>query len=460
MAMSGAPGAQALDQATRIGARMAALHALEDQVVAVLQREVQVRHERAARRRTARTARRRPRSPSSEDRRRRVQLGKGVEDRARPARRGAGRPEDRGPSWSRRRRSARLRARPAPRCRSTSRSTSATGSERLGPRPCGITQKVQAWSQPFCTATKARVWRPAAAARRCSGTARCRPFQRGRQSSFGAQLPATSPSISGIAANCSRSISAAQPVTSSRASGRARARLADRLASLAHGLGGDRAAVDHHDVVASAQQRADALAFGDVEPAAERDHFRVQAKSPPVEVAAKAFGGRAGHGDTAILAPADQQRAAGQRDRDLALDQLAAHRRDRGGAGAGAAGAGQAGAALPHPQADFVRGSRPCATLTLTPSGNSGSVSIAGPSRCSGTLSQSRTKNTTCGLPTLTALGRSRSSHRPACRACPSRRQAGCLPFEARLAHVDRHAAVVGPHLEDAAGGLDPRGWP
>ena len=45
MAMSGPARAQALDQRDGIGARMAALHPLEDQVVAVLQREMEVRHD-------------------------------------------------------------------------------------------------------------------------------------------------------------------------------------------------------------------------------------------------------------------------------------------------------------------------------------------------------------------------------------------------------------------------------
>ena len=104
-------------------------------------------------------------------------------------------------------------AAPRSRCASTSPSTSAIVSERLVPRPCGMTQKVQAWSQPFCTATKARVCVDAASA---GGGATFHA----RASSF--RLLGTSPSTSGIAVSCSRSISAAQPVTSSRASGRAR----------------------------------------------------------------------------------------------------------------------------------------------------------------------------------------------------------------------------------------------
>ena len=53
------------------------------------------------------------------------------------------------------------------------------------------------------------------------------------------------------------------------------ARAADCLASLAHRLGGDGAGIDDHRVVIVSQKRADAFALGDIEPAAERDHFGV-----------------------------------------------------------------------------------------------------------------------------------------------------------------------------------------
>ena len=68
------------------------------------------------------------------------------------------------------------------------------------------------------------------------------------------RLPSTRVT-SGIAANVSGSIWAAQPVTKIRASGRARLRLADRLAGLAHRLVGDRAAVDDDEIVLAARQQ-------------------------------------------------------------------------------------------------------------------------------------------------------------------------------------------------------------
>ena len=52
------------------------------------------------------------------------------------------------------------------------------------------------------------------------------------------------------------------------------ARPADRLAGLPHRLCGHGAAVDDHQVLLGSQQGADAFAFGDVEPAAERNNFR------------------------------------------------------------------------------------------------------------------------------------------------------------------------------------------
>src|ERR687898_748212 len=39
----------------------------------------------------------------------------------------------------------------------TCSTTAPAGTERDGPRPYGMMQKVQRWSQPFCTSMKARV---------------------------------------------------------------------------------------------------------------------------------------------------------------------------------------------------------------------------------------------------------------------------------------------------------------
>ena len=52
-------------------------------------------------------------------------------------------------------------------------------------------------------------------------------------------------------------------------------RAADRLPRLAHRLAGYRAAIDHHQVAFLRQHRADLFAFGNVQPAAERDNLRL-----------------------------------------------------------------------------------------------------------------------------------------------------------------------------------------
>jgi hypothetical protein len=49
------------------------------------------------------------------------------------------------------------------------------------------------------------------------------------------------------------------------------ARLADRLARLAQGLGGDGAGVDDHHVALAREKRAHMLALGQIHPAAQRD---------------------------------------------------------------------------------------------------------------------------------------------------------------------------------------------
>ena len=55
------------------------------------------------------------------------------------------------------------------------------------------------------------------------------------------------------------------------------ARLADRLPGLADRFERHGAAVDHNQIARTAQHGADVLAFGQVEPAAERDHLGAHA---------------------------------------------------------------------------------------------------------------------------------------------------------------------------------------
>ena len=97
------------------------------------------------------------------------------------------------------------------------------------------------------------------------------------RSSFSA-LPRTR-STSGMAAKVSGSIWAAQPATTIGRLGMLAARLADRLARLAHGFGGDGAGVDEDGVAEAgfARRGAHDLGFQRIQPAAEGDDV-----DPPV----------------------------------------------------------------------------------------------------------------------------------------------------------------------------------
>ena len=110
----------------------------------------------------------------------------------------------------------------------TCSTTAPIGTERLGPRPNGMMQKVQRWSQPCCTWTKARarpansVTRWAAVSRACMMSETASPAVRAASD----QLPARSFSslpitlvTPGMALQRAGSIWAAQPVTTMRASG-------------------------------------------------------------------------------------------------------------------------------------------------------------------------------------------------------------------------------------------------
>ncbi len=136
-------------------------------------------------------------------------------------------------------------------------------------------------------------------------------------------------------------------------------RPADRLAGLAHGLGGDGASVDEDGTVEPGLGGAGAhhLRFERVQPAAEGDDANrhhaaprdgdLPGESVRVEGALELRFDRAGHPDVTIAAPFDDQRAAGKGHGDLAVGEVLAHRGDGGGTGGGAAGERQTGAALP-----------------------------------------------------------------------------------------------------------------
>ena len=79
--MSGRRRAHLGAEADRVGAQMAALHALQDEVVAGLQREVQMRHQPRLRRRSRRAGRRSASTESIEERRSRSSSGTCAQDR-------------------------------------------------------------------------------------------------------------------------------------------------------------------------------------------------------------------------------------------------------------------------------------------------------------------------------------------------------------------------------------------
>ncbi len=159
-------------------------------------------------------------------------------------------------------------------------------------------QKVQRWSQPFCTWTKARV-RPAKRLdqmrrgfldrhdvvddrlRRIveieSGARRAQPAPL----SFSA-LPSTR-SASAMATKVCGSVCAAQPVTTIFACGPLAAQRPDGLARLTHRLRRHRAGIDHDGVGEAGALRlaADHFRFGGIEPAAEGDDVDAHRHAAP-----------------------------------------------------------------------------------------------------------------------------------------------------------------------------------
>ena len=118
---------------------------------------------------------------------------------------------------------------------------------------------------------------------------------------------------------------------------------------------------------------------------------------------------------------------------------------------------GQAGAALPGAQRE-CRPSRPLATLTLIRSGKAGSCSIArAEARRVSTAVDVSTKNTRCGLPTLTRHRLFERVPTPsAARRCPSDRRAGSRPSRS-AARPARPRPRRRPcrAVDDPAAGLD-----
>ena len=260
----GAAGLQPLDQVHRIGAQMAALHALEDQVVRRAAARGAGAASRALRWRTGRTA-----ADRSRPRRARTCAGGAIAETRRGSRAtsapSGGLP---GRSWPQLVTSTPVSTTsgaPWSRCRSTSRST------------CGDGQRA-AWSATLrddaegagMVATVLHRDEGAGVAAAAAGCTAAGTFQRARRA---LAVLGTRPSTSGMAASWSRSISAAQPVTSRRASGRARRAL--RIACRVWRTASDVTAqlLTTTTSPSFAKQRANAFALGDVEAAAERDDF-------------------------------------------------------------------------------------------------------------------------------------------------------------------------------------------
>ena len=241
-------------------------------------------------------------------------------------------------------------------------------------------QKVQRWSQPFCTCTKARV-RPRMPSMRCSGGLAH------RHDVVDDDLLAVADAEIAAAAQVSAFSFSSLPMTRrppawprrsagsicARAAGdddprvrAARGEPADRLPRLAHRFGGHRAGVDDHDVV-------------------EPGGLGVRAASPPLVGVEPAAEGDDVDLDAHHAAPAKQRRRASTPSCSSStgpvistwpslsrhsIDEVAARQRHRGArgpvsrlrdaatsgrAGGRAAGARQPGAALPDAQQDAVR---------------------------------------------------------------------------------------------------------
>jgi len=139
------------------------------------------------------------------------------------------------------------------------------GAERDGPRPNGMMQKVQRWSQPFCTARKPRVPSLAPSA---FGAAKLGPAGANRLLS---PFPTTRVTPS-MAKNSVGAIVAAQPVTMMRASGRSRCRrrMAWRAWRVDSAVTAQVLTMTRFSSPRPAPRR-ERLGFDDVEPTAESD---------------------------------------------------------------------------------------------------------------------------------------------------------------------------------------------
>ncbi len=241
-------------------------------------------------------------------------------------------------------------------------------------------QKVQRWSQPFCTWTKARA-RPAKPSIRCAAVSLTAMMS--LTTAFGASptpkaarasLPRRGAELLGVAEDAIGLGHGDESLRLGlrRAAGDDDLRLrplaaqrADRLPRLAHRLGGDGAGVDHHRVAQAGALRfaADHFRLGGIEPAAEGDdldaHRLHAAPASANSAASKRPSCSYSTGPvistwSSARAPFDREIAARQRDRHLAAGAAKPRGGDGGGASRRTAGPGEAGAALPGADHDMV----------------------------------------------------------------------------------------------------------
>src|SRR6185369_7557833 len=185
-------------------------------------------------------------------------------------------------------------------------------------------------------------------------------------------------------------------------------RMTDRLPRLPHGLAGHGAAVDDDPVLVRGRRARDRLAFGEVEPATEGDRFdahdKVSRSSSPLKTCVAVPRMRIGcPGSHAIVSePPGIVTLTGDSARLLRIAATAVAQAPVPQARVRPAPRSHVFSRMPSPPTE--------ARLTLTRSGNVGSCSIFGPSSSIGMEFTSSTKNTACGFPTLSAIGRDRPS--------------------------------------------------
>ena len=275
-------------------------------------------------------------------------------------------------------------------------------------------------------------------------------------------LVAETRSTSGMAANVSGSVCAAQPVTTMRALGRSR--LMRRMVWRAWRTA---SAVTAQVLTTTASSRSrrrapDRFQLGDVEPAAEGDDVDAHAtpafRTAPDRTAGEFELDRPGHQHVVVaLAPVDGQIAARQRHRHLAVRALEPRGGDRGRAGRRAAGRVSP---APRSQVRMTMCSREtmCASVMLARSGKDRMV-----------FEQRAEPGEIVGIDVVDPEDRVRIAHVHRRRRMQDRLvdrpdlqfdgagvaeflgQRNLVPGEARRAHVDReHAVGALPAIENA----------